>query len=83
MPLVYDALPSVAIAGATGNVGAKFASVFLRPEFRQRFRDVVILSRSSTSEAAQKLAASGASLRTYNEDNLAPALKDVDVVINT
>ena len=75
-------LPSVAIAGATGNVGAKFALVFLRPEFRRRFREVVILSRSKTSEAAQKLAASGGSLRTYDEANLADVLKDVDVVVN-
>lgn len=75
-------LPTVAIAGATGNVGAKIAAVFLRPEFRRRFRDVVLLTRSTTSVAAQVVASGGATLRAYDEDHLAAVLKDVDVVVN-
>jgi putative NADH-flavin reductase len=76
------ALPTVAIAGATGNVGAKIAAVFLRPAFRPRFRDVVLLTRSTTSVAAQVIANGGATLRVYDEENLAAVLEDVDVVVN-
>jgi putative NADH-flavin reductase len=75
-------LPSVAIAGATGNVGAKIAAVFLRPEFRDKFQDVIILTRSTTSMMAQQLASSGASLRVYSEQHLAGVLSDVNVLVN-
>ena len=77
-----SSLPTIAIAGATGNLGAKIASVFLRPEFRSRFQDIVLLSRSAHAPAAQALVDAGGILRTYDERNLQASLQDVTVVIN-
>ncbi len=43
--------PTVAIAGATGNLGAKIAAGFLTPPFRAAFRDVIVLARSRSANA--------------------------------
>lgn len=75
------ALRTVAIAGATGNLGSHVARAFLSPEYRTRFQDVVVLSRAE-SKAAAELAAAGAKLRVYDEDNLAQSLQGVDVLIS-
>ncbi|KAM0549196.1 hypothetical protein ACHAPJ_009505 [Fusarium lateritium] len=77
-----SALPTVAIAGATGNLGAKVTEGFLQPPFRDRFSDVIVLARSR-SPKAENLVKHGASLRLYAEDNLGEALAGVDVLINT
>ncbi|KAF5664529.1 isoflavone reductase family [Fusarium denticulatum] len=75
-------LPTVAIAGATGNLGAKVAEGFLQQPFRDRFHDIIILARSRSSKA-ENLIERGASLRLYTEENLEEALAGVDVLINT
>ncbi len=77
-----SSLPSVAIAGATGNVGAKVAAEFLKPEFRARYKQVIILSRSSASETARRLGDLGATIRVYEEEALAAVLSDVDILVN-
>ncbi|KHN97510.1 isoflavone reductase family protein [Metarhizium album ARSEF 1941] len=74
-------LRTVAIAGATGNLGGKVTRAFLRPENGARFRDVVALVRAE-SNATAGLAAAGAKLRVYDEDNLAESLQGVDVLIS-
>ncbi|KAF4975975.1 hypothetical protein FZEAL_7302 [Fusarium zealandicum] len=76
-----SALPTVAIAGATGNLGAKVAEGFLQRPFRDSFLDVIVLARSR-SPKAEELVERGASLRLYAEDNLGEALAGVDVLIN-
>jgi nucleoside-diphosphate-sugar epimerase len=76
------ALPTVAIAGATGNLGAKVTEGFLQPPFRDRFYDIIVLTRSR-SPKVENLVKQGASLRLYAEDNLEEALAGVDVLINT
>ncbi|KAF4972236.1 hypothetical protein FSARC_1133 [Fusarium sarcochroum] len=75
-------LDRYAIAGATGNLGAKVTEGFLQPSFRDRFSDVILLARSR-SPNAEKLVQHGASLRLYAENNLGEALTGVDVLINT
>ncbi|KAF4437780.1 isoflavone reductase family [Fusarium acutatum] len=74
--------PTVAIAGATGNLGAKVAEGFLQQPFRDRFYDIIVLARSS-SPKAENLVKHGASLRLYTEENLEEALAGIDVLINT
>ena len=74
-------LPTVAIAGATGNLGAKIADAFLLPQFRARFRDVVVLARAA-SPRTERLVSLGAQLRVYSEDDVAASLQGVDVLIN-
>ncbi|KAJ4152729.1 hypothetical protein LMH87_009252 [Akanthomyces muscarius] len=76
-----SARPTVAIAGATGNLGAKIAEGFLEQQFRERFLDVIVLARSRSSKA-EHLVTQGATLRLYTEDNLKEALTGVDVLIN-
>lgn len=76
-----DSLPTVAIAGATGNLGGKIANALLLPQFRARFRDVIVLARSE-SPSAERLVSLGARLRVYSEDDVAAALRGVDVLIN-
>lgn len=73
--------PTVAIAGATGNLGAKIAAGFLTPPFRAAFRDVIVLARSRSANA-ETLVSQGATLRLYTEDSLSEALAGVDVLIN-
>jgi nucleoside-diphosphate-sugar epimerase len=75
-------LPTVAIAGATGNLGAKVTEGFLQQPFRDRFHDIIVLARSR-SPKAENLVKHGASLRLYAEENLQEALAGVDVLINT
>lgn len=74
-------LPTVAIAGATGNLGAKIAEGFLEQPFRDRFLDIIVLARAR-SDKAEHLMNQGATLRLYTEDNLKEALTGVDVLIN-
>ncbi|KIL83644.1 hypothetical protein FAVG1_13127 [Fusarium avenaceum] len=74
--------PTVAIAGASGNLGRKIAQAFLLPHFRRRFHDVIILARSESPET-QELVSLGARLRHYSVEKLETALQDVDVLINT
>lgn len=71
----------VAIAGATGNLGLMVAKVFLLPQFRTRFHDVIVLARSESPQT-RELVSLGAKLRLYSEENLETALRDVDAVVN-
>ncbi|RGP78960.1 isoflavone reductase family [Fusarium longipes] len=75
-------LPTVAIAGASGNLGAKVTEAFLQPPFRDKFSDIVVLARNRSAKI-DNLIEHGASLRLYAEDNLREALARVDVLINT
>ncbi|KAM4056965.1 nmrA-like family protein [Hirsutella rhossiliensis] len=74
--------PTVAIAGASGNLGASMAQVFLEPAFRARFTDVIVLARGNSAKI-QQLVSKGARLRQYSEDKLEEALEGVDVLVNT
>ncbi|KAH7399695.1 hypothetical protein BKA66DRAFT_452386 [Pyrenochaeta sp. MPI-SDFR-AT-0127] len=71
----------VAIAGATGSLGLIVAKVFLLPQFRTRFHDVIVLARSE-SPKTEELISLGAKLRLYSEDTLETVLRDVDAVVN-
>ncbi|KAK2601988.1 hypothetical protein QQS21_004414 [Conoideocrella luteorostrata] len=74
-------LRTVAIAGATGNLGRELVNAFLLSEFRTRFQEVIILVRSE-SQCTASLVSAGAKLRTYNEENLEQSLQGVDVLVN-
>lgn len=75
-------LPTLAIAGATGHLGYHVTKSILMPEFKARFKEVFILSRSD-SDKAQELVRAGAKLRLYSEEDLPSALDGVDVLVNT
>lgn len=75
-------LPTVAIAGASGSLGARVARAFLEPAFRARFAGVVVLARNNSAKV-QELVGKGAELRQYAEDKLDEALAGIDVLFNT
>lgn len=69
-------LPVVAIAGASGRTGKLTVEAFLSPQFRDRYKEVILLSRNSDYKVE------GATVRTYSVDNVEEVLKGVDVVVN-
>lgn len=73
--------PVVAIAGATGNLGYKIVNAFLLPEWRERFRKIIILVRKE-SQQTRDLHSAGVQVCIYDEENLAESLQAVDVLIN-
>ncbi|XHG05763.1 hypothetical protein AWENTII_008976 [Aspergillus wentii] len=75
------AAPTVAIAGASGNLGKKLTRAFFLPAFKSRFQDIILLSRTE-SPKLQEFTAQGAKIRIYNKDSLAETLSGVDVLIN-
>jgi NAD dependent epimerase/dehydratase family enzyme len=74
-------LPVVAIAGGTGNLGSHLTKAFLLPEFRNLFSKVIVLARSE-SPKTEEFADAGAEIRTYSDDDIAPALDGVQVLVN-
>ncbi|KAA8642008.1 hypothetical protein EYZ11_003969 [Aspergillus tanneri] len=77
--------PVVAIAGATGHLGKHVASAFLSPPLCSHFSEIILLSRQDTlspqvpdSRCEVKL-----TTRKYDENNLAAALEDVQILVNT
>lgn len=78
-------LPIVAIIGGTGHIGQHITTALLSSNFRPQFREVVVLSRQPTkpgSQLAKWKDDRGAILRTYDEDNLAKSIGDVDILIS-
>jgi uncharacterized protein YbjT (DUF2867 family) len=75
-------LPTVAVAGGTGNLGSKIVRELLSPSQRPRFREVIVLARAD-SKLTQEFESLGASVRVYSEDSLEMSLAEVDVLINT
>lgn len=75
------ALPTVAIAGATGNLGHHVAQAFLSSTFRRSFQDIIILTRSESKQSSD-YASAGAKIRKYSEDDLVPVLEGVDILIS-
>ncbi|KAH9919652.1 hypothetical protein B0H21DRAFT_767959 [Amylocystis lapponica] len=77
---------TVAIAGATGNLGSDVTKIFLH-SYRASFSHVIALVRNPSSESARALASAGAELYTIDGANPGPsyekALNRVDVVVNT
>ncbi|KAH7369170.1 isoflavone reductase family protein [Plectosphaerella cucumerina] len=75
-------LPSVAVAGGTGNLGSKIVTQLLASSSLPRFRDLIVLARAE-SDKTRGFQSQGATVRVYSEDNLTKALDGVDVLINT
>jgi uncharacterized protein YbjT (DUF2867 family) len=75
-------LPSVAVAGGTGNLGSKIVTQLLASSSLPRFRDLIVLARAE-SDKTRRFQSQGATVRVYSEDNLTKALDGVDVLINT
>lgn len=80
-----NSLPTVAIAGATGSAGKPITSAFLSLEFRSKFKNVILLTRQTSSKDRQdklRIPTKGAVIREYSEDKLTEALDGVDIVVN-
>lgn len=73
---------TVALAGATGHLGAYISSAFTSAPFRERFNRIVLLGRKRTPQL-DELAQKGAEIRIYGENSsLADKLRDIDVLID-
>ncbi|KAH9948291.1 hypothetical protein B0H21DRAFT_788404 [Amylocystis lapponica] len=76
---------TVAIAGASGNIGSEITKAFLA-EYRSSFPRVIALVRNPSSDGAKALAEAGAELYKVDDANPGPsyekALKGVDVFVN-
>lgn len=75
-------LPTVAIAGATGRLGVYITEAFLSPEYRPKFKEVIVLSRNKSSKTAP-WEQQGATVRTYSESNIKESLEGVDILVNS
>lgn len=75
------ARPAVAIAGATGRLGAHVADAFLSAEFLPSFSNIILLTRRIPDPIPNSWA--NAKVVTYDESNLVEALSGVDVVVST
>ncbi|KAJ5934458.1 hypothetical protein N7466_004005 [Penicillium verhagenii] len=71
--------PVVAITGATGHLGRHIAAAFLSAPFRDQFADIILLSRQESSQNSNDKFVT----RKYDDNNLAEALKGVQVLVNT
>ncbi|KAH9203551.1 isoflavone reductase family protein [Leptodontidium sp. 2 PMI_412] len=72
---------NIAVAGGTGRVGRNIVESLLSPEFRSSFGEVVLLTRERGPTAIE-LEKKGATIRLYNEENMASSLEGVDVLVN-
>lgn len=76
---------TVAITGASGNLGSEVTKVFLA-EYGSSFSRILALVRNPSSDAAKALAAAGAELVQIDDSNAGPsyekALQGVDVLVN-
>ncbi|KAG8915349.1 hypothetical protein FRC02_004546 [Tulasnella sp. 418] len=78
-------LPNIAVAGATGNLGTHIINALLSPTFRPKFGEIIVLSRSATSDAAKALIERGVKvveIDVQNVDNVSDALKGTDVFVD-
>ena len=76
--------PSIAIAGATGKLGQHIANTVLSVQFRHRFSEVILLSRTEDSAQIQNWRAQpDVTVTTYNEDDLGAAIAHADILVNT
>ncbi|KAF3939754.1 hypothetical protein ABW19_dt0209094 [Dactylella cylindrospora] len=78
-------LPVVAVAGATGTLGKALVGALLDPQFRSKYKDVVVLSRNTKSPQIEEWVNQGAIAKEYNVDDDASvkeALAGVDVLVN-
>lgn len=84
-PSTQSMLPTVAIAGATGHLGHHITSAFLNPDVRRHFAKIILLSRqpvSSSTQLAKWHDEGNAVIRSFDENNFAPAIADVDIFVN-
>ena len=77
--------PTIAVAGATGDLGTRLTTAFLSPELRGRLEGFVSLTRRQTPTTEQWKAL-GAEIRTIDEksdeNDLIMALDGVNVLVN-
>ncbi|PCH43147.1 hypothetical protein WOLCODRAFT_90172 [Wolfiporia cocos MD-104 SS10] len=77
---------TVAIIGATGNLGKDITNVFLT-SYKASFAKIVVVARDPSSPAAKQFAEQGAEVRPVNPadavGSLTRAFASVDVVVNT
>ncbi|OJI85403.1 hypothetical protein ASPTUDRAFT_41648 [Aspergillus tubingensis CBS 134.48] len=83
-------LPIVAIAGATGHLGKHVASAFLTSNLRNRFSEIILLSRQGSHHNTPPTDLPSDSpkltIRTYTEDSIPSitrALQGATILINT
>ena len=74
-------LPTVAIVGATGNLGYHIVQAFLSSTFRRSFQEIIVLVRSESKQSSD-YASAGAKVRKYSEEDLVSALEGVEILIN-
>ncbi|KAJ9645939.1 hypothetical protein H2199_002982 [Coniosporium tulheliwenetii] len=75
-------LPTVAIVGATGHLGQHITSALVSPETRPLFSQVILLSRHPSWRLSSWQDSADATIRIYDENNLAASFTGVDVLIN-
>ncbi|EED84085.1 predicted protein [Postia placenta Mad-698-R] len=84
---VSQAQYTVAIVGATGDLGKYVTAVYLSDQYRTHFSKVIAVVRDPESPGARKLAEAGAELRRVDAANalssFTRAFSGVDVVVNT
>ncbi|EED77737.1 predicted protein [Postia placenta Mad-698-R] len=84
---VSQAQYTVAIVGATGDLGKYVTAVYLSDQYRTHFSKVIVVVRDPESPGARKLAEAGAELRRVDAANalssFTRAFSGVDVVVNT
>ena len=66
---------TIAIAGASGDLGQRIVTAFTSELFKKRFKEIIVLSRKPYN-------AVGTTNRLYSPDDIASSLQDVDVVVN-
>ncbi|KAI9894015.1 MAG: hypothetical protein M1814_004785 [Vezdaea aestivalis] len=74
-------LSTVAVAGATGNLGKHVVEALLT-QFRPRFSAIILLTRKASPQT-DEWKSRGATIVQYDEPNLPKSLEGVDVLINT
>ncbi|KAF4554489.1 Hypothetical protein D9617_4g002440 [Elsinoe fawcettii] len=74
-------MQTLAIAGATGNLGQHLMKVLLSPQVRSRFRDVIVLSRAE-SDVTREWSRQGATIALWTEDNIKQILSAVGILVN-
>jgi hypothetical protein len=75
--------PTIAIAGATGNLGKDVTNAFLEPTTLSKFAAIVLLSRKRSSPVLDAWKDKGAKIVVCAEDDIEEALRGVDMLVNT
>jgi uncharacterized protein YbjT (DUF2867 family) len=76
-----SALPTVAVAGATGNLGKHIVQGLLSSSYRDKFNKIILLCRTPT-EQTSAWEKDGATIVKYDEESLKDSLEGVDILIN-